>query len=246
MYKWSFVCLGIAILVVPTNLRADDQDDIKAILAKAIKAQGGEEKLAKEHPVTLKIKGKFYGLGGDEGIDYTLNLANTSNKRRMELETSGFKFIQVYNGEKGWKKINDDVMDMDKDDIAEAKEQIYQEKVGTLVPLLKDKEFKLTSLGEAKIDKKPAVGIKVSSKDHRDIDLFFDKTTGLLVKTETTVKDMGQEYKQESIMSDYKDFDGHKVPMKIVINRDGKKFVDGETLEYKQHDKLDDNVFGKP
>jgi hypothetical protein len=244
MHKWTILCLGIAIILAPTSSRADDKDDIKAIVEKAIKAAGGEDKL-KEKSVTMKIKGKFYGLG-EEGVDYTLNMTNAPTKRRMELEASGFKFTQVFNGEKGWKKINDDVMDMDKDDIAEAKEQLYQEKVGSLVPLLKDKDLKLSTLGETKVNKKPAVGIKVSSKDHRDIDLFFDKDTGLLVKTEATVKDMGNEYKHESIMSDYKDFDGHKVPTKILINRDGKKYVDGETVEFKQHDKLDDNLFGKP
>ncbi len=245
MHKWTILCLGFAVILTPTSVRADDKDDIKAILEKAIKAHGGEEKLTKEKAVTMKIKGKFYGMG-EEGIDYTLDVSITPTKKRIDLEASGFKFLQVFNGEKGWKKFGDDVSDMDKDDIAEFKEQLYQDKVGTLVPLLKDKDFKLSSLGEAKIDKKPAVGIKVSSKDHRDIDLFFDKDTGLLVKTEATVKDMGQEYKQESIMSDYKEFDGRKVPTKILINRDGKKFVDGETLEYKHHEKLEDNVFGKP
>jgi hypothetical protein len=36
------------------------------------------------------------------------------------------------------------------------------------------------------------------------------------------------------------------VPMKLVINRDGKKFMDKEVTEYKMVDTIDDSVFGKP
>jgi hypothetical protein len=33
---------------------------------------------------------------------------------------------------------------------------------------------------------------------------------------------------------------------KVVINRDGKRYVDGEVTEIELHEKLDDAVFGKP
>ena len=34
--------------------------------------------------------------------------------------------------------------------------------------------------------------------------------------------------------------------MKLVINRDGKKYVDGEITEIERKEKIDDAVFAKP
>src|SRR5262249_9165742 len=64
------VCLAVALAVAAAGAaRADDQADLRKVIDKAIKAMGGEEKLAKYKAETFKMKGKFYGMG--EGIDYT-------------------------------------------------------------------------------------------------------------------------------------------------------------------------------
>ena len=102
--------------------------------------------------------------------------------------------------------------------------------------------------GEEKIGDRATVGIKVSSKGHRDIGLYFDKETGMLAKTQMRVKDIlsDQEMDQESLPSDYKDAGGVKRAHKMVINRDGKKFVEAEVQETKVLQKLDDKLFQKP
>jgi outer membrane lipoprotein-sorting protein len=248
------VCLAAALVVAATGAaRAAEKSDAKAIVEKAIKARGGEEKLAKFKAFTFKMKGKFYGMG--EGIDYTGEWSvQAPDKMRFKIEGGAgdmkFTFARVLNGDKMWTKIGDDVQAVDdKDQIKEAQEEMYGDYVTSLVPLVKEKGFTLASLGEVKVDGKPAVGVRVSHKGHRDINLFFDKDSGLLVKTEHTVKDFmagGNEQTQETIYSDYKEFGGVKHPAKMVINRDGKKFVEGEITEFEPKEKLDDSVFGKP
>src|SRR5262249_21770538 len=107
----------------------------------------------------------------------------------------------------------------------------------------------LASLGDVKVNDKPAVGIRVSEKGFRDVNLFFDKDKSLLVKIETVVKDQmtgGKEETQEEILSDYKETNGVLQPMELVINRDGKKYVDGEITEFEPKEKIDDAVFAKP
>jgi hypothetical protein len=56
----------------------------------------------------------------------------------------------------------------------------------------------------------------------------------------------GKEVVQETVFSDYKEINGVKMPMKEVIKRDGKNFVDGETFDVRLVEKLDDKIFGKP
>src|SRR5262249_23048421 len=108
--------------------------------------------------------------------------------------------------------------------------------------------FKLSTIGESKIEKRTALGVKVTRKDHRDIDLYFDKETGLLLKSETRVKDdgSGQEVAQESFYDDYKEVQGTKQAMKFTGKRDGKVFVEAEATEIELAEKLDASVFAKP
>jgi hypothetical protein len=157
----------------------------------------------------------------------------------------------VVNGDKVWMKFAGQEASAvdDKDEIAEAKEAAHAGWVATLLPLLKEKDFTFSALGEVKVEDKPAVGVRVAHKGHRDVNLFFDKDKGLLVKTETVVKDLmggGQEVTQDSILSDFKEVGGAKRAMKIVINRAGKKYVEADITEMEPKEKLDDSVFAKP
>jgi hypothetical protein len=161
----------------------------------------------------------------------------------------GFTFLFVFDGKQGWMKINDNTIDLDEDAVAEAKEDIHAGRVETLVPLLKDKRFELSPLGEAKVGDHEAVGVQVAHKGHRDIKLFFDKKTGLLLKNERVIKDPmlgGQERKQETLHSDYKDVNGVKYPMKLDIKRDGEKHLEGQLTDFQTDVKIDNAVFAKP
>ena len=56
------VCVAVVLAVATAGAaRADDQADLRKVIDKAIKASGGEEKLAKFKAETFKMKGKFYG-----------------------------------------------------------------------------------------------------------------------------------------------------------------------------------------
>ena len=106
----------------------------------------------------------------------------------------------------------------------------------------------MAPLGEVKVDGQPALGIRVSSKGHRDVNLYFDKAKGLLVKVETRDVDLltGQEVTTEKIMSDYKEVGGLLRPSKVRVLRDGKKLMDLEMEEVKLVDKFDKEFFDKP
>lgn len=251
MKQFRYAVLAVGFVVAVTGpARADDAADAKALVEKAIKAHGGQEKLDKLPGTTIKFKGTFHGMG--EGIPMSGEVsAQGPDKQRIdiEVEAGGQKvpIVIILNGDKGWSKIVKDVKELGKDELAEAKEQAYASWVVTLAPL-KDKKFTFATTGEIKVEKRPALGVKVSSKGHRDVDLYFDKETGMLVKTETRVKDdtSGQEVTEESFPSDYKDVQGVKQAHKFTVKRNGKLHVEGEASEIKLSDKLDASTFAKP
>jgi len=244
------LAFGILLGFAP-RLRA--QDEARAIVDKAVKAMGGEEKLAKlrDMGATSKGKGTLHLLGG---IPFTMeNAVQFPDKLKivMDLSVNGMDIttIQVFNGEKFWLNVNGQSLDNLFDDktLAEVKEQLYQERLVGLA-FLKDKNVELSPLGEVQLDGKPVVGVKIASKGHRDVNLWFDKETGLLTKIENRVVDIQtkEEKSQEKILSDYKDVDGYLRPSKVVINQDGKKFMDVEITDVKLVDKLEDSTFAKP
>jgi hypothetical protein len=141
----------------------------------------------------------------------------------------------------------DQTMDLKGEELDNHKEELHAEQVQTLVPLLKNKAFTLHSLGEIKVNDRAAVGVRVVSRGHKDVNLYFDRKTSLLAKVERrTLDDAGKEITEETILSDYKDVDGIKVPMKAVIHHDGKKFLETETTEFRFLDQIDASEFARP
>jgi outer membrane lipoprotein-sorting protein len=234
---------GLVALAFVVPVRAEDSGDAKGVIEMAIKAAGGEEKLAKIKAMTWKEKGTFYGMG--DGLPYMGTYAvQWPDKYKMEIENV---FAIVVNGDKGWVK-QGDATDMSKEQLDEAKEERYAGYVSTLIPL-KDSAYNLALIGEAKVADHPAVGVKVTHAGHREVKLYFDKESGMLVKMEHNVKDEmqgGKEIDQASIFSDFKDVDGVKLPHKVLIMREGKKFVEAEDFDIKPAEKLDAGVFAKP
>ncbi len=220
---------------------ASASGDARAIIDRAIEATGGEEKLAHFKSQTWSERGTFHGLGNP--LPYVSKLAvEWPDKFRMEVPH--FMTI-VLNGDHGWKKERETTTELAKEELAENLEEHHAGFITTLLPL-KDKSFHLSVLPETKVDGEPAVGVRVSQEGHKDVKLYFDKSTGLPVKSEWQVKDAGKEREQEIWYKNYKVVDGAKIPMKIVMKRDGKPYLEAENFALKAGVKLDPKLFEKP
>ncbi len=112
----NILCLLGAFGIVLTTLatsRADDQADARAIVAKAIKAAGGEEALAKFNASTFKETGTYYGMG--DGLPYTGKYA-VQYPHQFKMEIEGV-FMIVLNGDKGWMVMNGETREMTADEL---------------------------------------------------------------------------------------------------------------------------------
>ena len=236
--------------------RADDASDARAVVEKAVKARGGADNLAKYKADVLKVKGAVHVSGLD--IDFTGEISfQQPDKSRAVIEGTvmgtNFKSTRVVNGDKGW---IDDLLgaarqqrDMSKEELAEERESQNANSIIRLA-VLTDKAYTLSTVGESKVGDKEAVGILVKCKGYRDVSLFFDKKTHLLLKSETRGKDPqgggDTEFTQEAFYDDYKEVGDLQVAHKLTIKRDGKAFLESEATEFKPEEKLDDGLFAKP
>jgi len=244
------ICAGLG-LWGGWTLPASAQDDAtKEILKKAIDASGGEEKINAAKAATAKGKGTISIAG--QSLPFTMELfSQLPDKLKivLDLDAGGNKvqIVQVYNGKKGWMQLMGMTMDLNDDQLKEAQESMHVEEVTRLVPL-KGAGYKVTALGEAKVGGKEAVGLRVTKEGRRDVNLFFDKTSFLLVKAEYRAKDPAgaQEVNQEKFFSNYKEIAGVKTPMKMVVKNDGNDFLDIEVTDASVVERHDPSVFAKP
>jgi hypothetical protein len=220
-------------------------DTAKAIIAKAIQAHGGAENLAK-----LRVRREVTNSTSEsEGQTVTLTKDTLVDlpdrwKETRETEREGQKVINLFgiNGDKGWANFGKQSMDLE-GGLKGLRQQYY---VLSLTPLLKDQRFRLSALAEEQVTNRPALGVRVSGPDDVDNELYFDKETGLLVKSRRRVPSNAQELSLEILYSEYKETDGVKWPWKRVFYRDGKRTGDEEIAALKFLDRVDESEFAKP
>jgi hypothetical protein len=226
------------------------QEEPRALIEKAIKAHGGEAKLAKIKAIRAKAKGTVETMGG---LPFTSeSSANLTGlfKEAAEVDINGQKIVvtNVYDGKKCWTNVMGMTIELDEKLVAGMKDAAHVLRVNFLV-CLREKEYQLTSLGEIKVNGRPALGVKIKREGYKDINLYFDKENGLLVKTDHRGIDFmtGQEVDEESIVSDFTESDGYKWAKKLVTLHDGKKYVEAEISEFKLLDQpIDEAEFSKP
>jgi hypothetical protein len=246
------VTLAVAIAAAAalgTLARADDSKTTE-ILDKAIKALGGAEKLEKAQATSEKAKGKLTIEGNENSItSQAITQGIDRHRGEFEGEFNGNKFkgLSILNGDKGWRMFGDMVMEMDQDAVKNEKRSVYLSVVAETVLPLKGKGFKVESAPDEKVGGKPAAGIKATGPDGKDFTLYFDKDTGLPVRMVAKVAGwMGDEYTQDVLYSDYKEFDGIKKATKVSIKRDGDPFLELELTEFKVLDKVPSDTFAEP
>jgi len=242
------IILAVAVLTAGAPVRADDDSTARAVVADAIKAHGGEEALAHLRTIVRKSAGKLTVAGKDVTFAEE-ETAQLPQRWRRETEALAgaqrLRVLLVVNGDKGWHSSGGAVTELGPERLKELRDESYAHWLSTLLPL-KEPSFRLTQLPEAKVNGEPAVGVKVSAENRPDISLYFDKKTHFLVKLERRAEEGGESVLREETYSAYKEFDGVRLPAKIVRSAGGKKVSEVTTATYTFPRKVDEATFAKP
>jgi hypothetical protein len=243
------LCLSALILLL-TGTPVPAQDNARAILERAIKAHGGQERLTQVRADRAKLKGTL--LLGDKRVPFTgeILVQLPGQMKTMVAFNVGERdhtLIQIVNGERAWTTLDGQPQKVEGAALAESQGALALARAVRLVPLLTDKSYQLTGLADIKVNGRPAAGVKVTAKGRKDIRLYFDKETGLLVKSEHNLDDAaGKEVLQEEFYSDFRDLGGFKRPVKMTAQRKGVTIVEAELLEAKYYDGFPEAEFAKP
>ncbi len=249
MKRVKLAAAMLSVLAVAV-VRGQTDKDAQAILDKAVKAHFPKGKPDKKTAYVGKNKGTIHV--SELKLDFTQQVwVQPAGKFKevmdMTVMNNAVKVTTVFDGKKGWIKVNDMDIKVSDEILDEFKQIGYWMTLAQLTGLDK-KGMKVSLLGEVKINGKANVGVKISKEGKKDIDFYFDKTTGLMTKTERRTKDLmtGQEVTEERIVTEYQDANDRKVAKRVTVNRDGKKLLDVEVLEVELLENIDDGEFAQP
>ena len=247
MKRYRGFLLMTAVLFAATNPARADEQDAKAILDKAIKALGGEEKLKKASVYSWNAKGKVT-VGGLPELEFTAQ-GTTSGLDHYRRETvfARYRSLVVLDGDKGWHRARDNIRELTGGILADAKRLAYLEVIPVTLMPIKGKGFKYETAAEEIVGEKTAVVLKVTGPDGKDFTISFDKETGVPVKQVAKVVGLGgMAYTAETTYLDYKDFGGIQRATRIVVKRDGEEWQTMEITEFKVLDKVEPDTFAEP
>jgi len=246
--------VAVALMVLTFSLagfgQAGGDKNAQAVLDKGIAALGGAEKLGAVKAATWKAKGKV-NFGGNENEFTSAVTVQGLDHYRSEFASdfggNKFKGVTVLAGKKGWRKFADNRTDLEGDGLANEKRNVYLQVVPmTLVPL-KGQAFKVEAAAAEKVADKAASVLKVTAPDGKDFKLYLDQASSQPVKLVAKVVGFnGQEFMQETMFANYKDFQGIKKATKIEIKRDGETFMTQEVTDFRTVDKVDPKTFSEP
>lgn len=247
MFRFAIGVMAAVFALGPAALRGEDE--ARAVVEKAIAAQGGKDQVAK---LTKAWKAKVRGIrDGNAMSGETYWDPPDRFKADLRIEVASGKttrVVAVLNGEKGWQSVDGEIHEIPGGALSELRDlQFRGRKIRSLLPLLTDGEFTLSPLGKKQVGGRSSAGVRVGSEDGLELDLFFDTETGLLVKKEQRRADStGRESLVETFYSNYKDFGGLRLATVIAKHADGQLQSTQELLEISFVERIDPGEFTKP
>ena len=240
--------LGMALVVVLTacGVAKADERAARAILDRAIKAMGGEERLSRIKAFTVKGKGIIVFDGDDVPFAFQMTARGIDQYRSTYEGMAGGKTFggeTVIDHDRGWRKYNGRIAKLDGKELDNEKRKAYLDVAPVLLTLLKGKGFKLDTAEEDKI----TAGIRATGPDGKEFTIRFDKGSGLPTWLGGEVVDEeGDEYTQEMTFEEYREFEGIRVATRSIIKKDGERYIEVEEMEFKPLDRVEPNTFAEP
>src|SRR5450759_2202232 len=208
MKKLVFVLTGLIAVAV---INAQSLDEIVKNYSSAMKS----DKLA--GVTSIKITGKMSAMGMEMPM---VMFMKNPNKIKVTYSFNGQDMVSVFDGEKGY-MINPMMGSSKPVELSSDQLKQVQNNNAFRNELLNYfKNGQLTLEGQENVNDKPAFKLK-ANVGGSPIYMFLDKGSYMLVKTTTTVDQMGTSMNVDSYMTDYIDIEGVVMPKKTTAIANG-------------------------
>jgi hypothetical protein len=241
-----------AILIVagfmPATARA--QTDARPIIEDAVKAHGGMETLGKYPGARIKVKGTVEVQRQPapySGQSVYLMPDRVKSTVTLTIQNIARTIETIQNGERSAMIVGGLAQHVAEAQAQELRTSLYCQNLARLVPLLKESKYTLTAAGEKIIDDKKVVGVRVASAGHKDVTLYFDAESHLLVMLERPGFGAdGGKLDQQEFYSDFRTASGLKYAAKTKVVQNGKVTRETEVAEFQPLERVEAREFAIP
>src|SRR5262249_21784598 len=155
---------------------------------------------------TYPPHGASYAFSGEYATG-----AGGKSRWSMRADVGGipFAWVRVSDGTTVWMRGGDRTRTLEGEELAALRTAWDQDRAVSLLPLLRDKEFTLSALEEGRVEDRAVRRVRVGYPGQPDLELSFDKETGLLARSAYRGRQPGREGEHlfEMTFSDYREPD---------------------------------------
>ncbi|MCA9802851.1 MAG: aspartyl protease family protein [Cyanobacteria bacterium HKST-UBA02] len=232
---------------------ASHEDRLEEVIAKAVKAYGGEDALRKFDD-SATVFGKVVPGGGTAESAFTYRKFRKAKKWRVDLEAPAagqagpVKRVLAFNGLAGWRSTGNTVVDLNPVRLAQLNDD--NEYQPSLLLFWGSDEWSFTLKGRTIFRGVPVYAVQIAEKRNssRQIDLFIDQRNFLVVGVSynTETGSDGSERKIAMEYEEYRPLSGTMFPYrqtKLINNKEASELIIASaSLE----DAIDESVFDRP
>ena len=221
-----------------------DMAKAKAILAAAVEAHGGLEKLKSVKNIVWEgsiLAGSQMGQMRAEAKSYYLY----PDKLRQDLKLPQMEISQIYDGSTAFAVTPMGIQPFPPEAANAFKNIIAREPVWLLTHLLTN-DIQVQYVGSEDVQGKPAHILLVPEPSGEVLRLFISEETHYIVKLAYREAAQGVVANQETFLSDYRDVDGIKIAHHVLQNADGQLSSEVSVTSVTLNAELDASLFQEP
>jgi len=217
----------------------------KAVLAKAQKAAGGADKLASLKDVTVALRAQLSGPMGNMAVEQKVRLIYPSTLRQEN--TLPFGKLDVYtDGKGGWMKHPQGQMPIPGPQLQQSRGEMFR-MTETLLLSDRDPARTVNFVKKDKVGEREAEVIEIASKEGDQVTVFVDAQSGQILKKQYRGMAMaGPASTVEETYEDFREVSGVRVPFKVTIFQNEKKFSEMTVSEVQYNTGLKADELAKP
>ena len=221
----------------------DDMVKAKEIIAMAVDAHGGLEKLQAVKNIVVEGRTAANSPMGPMNLDVKIYQVYP-NKLRQDIKMPQGEMSVAFDGTSGFAMTPMGPQPLPPEMTASLKDGIFREPVWLLVNLMQDSSVQYT--GTEEVMGKPTAIVLVKQPSGEVLKVFISEETHYIVKMEFRETEQGVTLNKESLMDDYRDVDGVKIPYHLVQNVEGEQFTETHISSVTINAELEESLFQEP
>ena len=222
----------------------DDKAVAKEIIAMAVEAYGGLEKLQAVKNIVQEGRATQNSPMGPMNLDIK-GYQVYPNMLRQDIKTPQGEISLAYDGTSGFASTPMGVQPLPPEMTISMEDGIFREPIW-LLPRLMEEGASMQHAGSEEVNGVPAAIVLVPQPSGETLSIFISEETHYIVKLGFREVEQGVALNRETLLDDYRDVDGVKIPHHIVQNVEGELFTETRISSVVLNADLDDSLFQEP